>query len=210
VSRIILILLATAALLGAATVANASSHHKKTPPQCPSHRAHSHKLKADAQAELYTAPKNPEYPEFLYVYGCTYKNKRSHLLGPVPEAGGGSSGGTSSGVILEALAGVVVADAWLEGAVEVRDLATGRVLHVVYASAVGAGTPRAIVVTKDGTVAWTMGPTPEQRDYQVHVVDGGGVKLVASSPEVEPFSLSLTRNTLYWAEAGIRKSVVLR
>ncbi len=207
-SRIPSVLLATSALLGA-TTATAPSHHKKAPPRCPPRRAHSHELKADAQAELYTAPKSPEYPEFQYVYGCTYKHKHSYFLGPVPEAGGGSSGGTSSGLVLEALTGVVVADAWLGGAVEVRDLATGRVLHVVYANTVGVGTPRAIVVTKGGTVAWTMGPTPEQRDYQVHVVDGGGTKLVASSPEVEPLSLALARNTLYWAEAGIRKSVVL-
>ena len=105
---------------------------------------------------------------------------------------------------------MIVADAWLEGAVEVRDLATGRVLHAVNASTVGIGTPRSIVVTRSGEVAWTMGPTPEQRDYQVHVLDSAGLRLVASSPEVEPFSLTLARNTLYWAEAGIRKSVALR
>jgi hypothetical protein len=201
-------MLVTLALLGV-TVANASSRHRSAPLRCAPRGAHVHVLKAGTQAEVYRAPKSSEYPELLYVYGCTYKNKRSHLLGPVPEAGGGSSGGTSSGVILEALAGVVVADAWLRGAVEVRDLATGKVLHLVYASTVGLGTPRSIVVTRGGAVAWSMGPTPEQRDYQVHVLDSAGLRLVASSPEVEPFSLALVGTTLHWAEAGIRKSAVL-
>ncbi len=208
-SRIVTIMLVTLALLGV-TAANASSRHRGAPLRCAPRGSHVHVLKAGTQAEVYKAPKNPEYPEFLYVYGCAYKDKRSYFLGPVPEAGGGSSGGTSSGLVLEALTGVVVADAWLEGAVEVRDLATGRVLHSVYASTVGIGTPRAIVVTRGGAVAWTMGPTPEQRDYQVHVLDSAGLRLVASSPDVEPFSLTLVGTTLHWAEAGIRKSVALR
>ena len=86
-SRIIPIMLVTLALLGA-TEANALSRHRSAPLRCAPRGAHVHVLKAGTQAEVYRAPKSPEYPEFQYIYGCTYKHKRSYFLGPVPEAGG--------------------------------------------------------------------------------------------------------------------------
>ncbi len=207
-SRIAPILLATLALLGA-TTSNASNHHKKTPPQCPPHREHVHVQKADRLAEMYTAPKSSEYPEFLYVYGCTYKSKRSYLLGNLPEAGGGSSGGTSAGVSIEALAGVVVAYAWLGGPVDVRNLLTGHVLHRIFApNNENFGPVSAIVVKQDGAVAWISEPLAGG-PIQVHAVDRTGSRLLASSEIVEPKSLVLVGSTLYWAEAGKRRSTVL-
>ncbi len=208
-SRVAPILLATVALLGA-TTANASNHHKRTPPRCPPHRAHAHVLKANRLAELYTAPEDPEYPEFLGVYGCTYENKRSYFLGNVPEPNVGGPG-SGTGVSLETLTGTVVADWYADspGSIAVRNLANGRVLHRIFAPGnENIGPVSALVVKRDGAVAWISTPLASG-PHQVHAVDNAGSRLLASSEIVEPKSLVLVGSTLYWAEAGKRRSAVL-
>jgi hypothetical protein len=208
-SRIAPGLLATLALLGA-TTANASSHHQKMPPRCPPHRAHAHVLKADRLAELYTAPEDPEYPEFLGVYGCAYKNKSSYLLGNVPEPNVGGPG-SGAGVSLEVLTGTVVADWYADspGSIAVRNLVNGRVLHRIFApDNENIGPVSALVVKRDGAVAWISEPLAGG-PIQVHAVDKTGSRLLASSEIIEPKSLALMGSTLYWAEAGKRKSAVL-
>jgi hypothetical protein len=120
----------------------AAPRSKAPPAQCSS--AHSRVVAADTQAEVYLAPEDPELPEFLGVYGCSYRYKHSYLLGPVPPKVLTPSGG--GGVRLEALAGPVVADAESGGGptgayatVEVRDLLNGRVLHLVETTPTFAG-----------------------------------------------------------------------
>jgi hypothetical protein len=165
-----------------------------------------HVVTADPQAAIYLAPKDPVYPGFLDFYGCAYKAKRSYLFGPMPLIGGGP--GNSEGVELEALAGVVAAVASVAGGIEVRDLLNGRVLHAVYGSTVGVGTPQALVVKGDGAVAWTMGLTLE-RTYRVYALDKTGLRVLASSSELNPFSLALAGSRLYWRQDGRTMSATL-
>jgi hypothetical protein len=164
---------------------------------------------ADAQAAVYLAPKSPEYPEFLYVYGCSYQAKRSYLLGNVPStADTPESGG---GVELEALAGPVVADWYAAdpGYIEVRDLANGRVLHrLLPPGKEDTGQVWGLVVKSDGAVAWLSRPLAGG-PYQVHAVDKAGSRVVAEGDEIEPHSLALAGSTLYWTEAGKPMSAVL-
>lgn len=158
---------------------------------------------ADAQAEVYQMPQNPEEPEFLGVYGCTYKYGRSYFIGPVPESG--SSPLSGGGVIVDALAGSIAAD-WESGSeggnIEVRDLRNGRLLHKIG----GTGTERvgtvfALVVKSDGAAAWISNPLGGS-PHEVHVIDKIGSRVLATSHEIDRFSLALAGSTLYWTEAG--------
>jgi hypothetical protein len=84
------------------------------------------------------------------------------------------------------------------------------VLHRIFApNNENFGPVSAIVVKQDGAVAWISEPLAGG-PIQVHAVDRTGSRLLASSEIVEPKSLVLVGSTLYWAEAGIRKSVALR
>ena len=199
---------------------------------CP--RAHSRVVLADSQAEVFLAPEDPALPEFLGFYGCSFKGKRSYLLGTPPAYS--SSGG--SGIRLETLAGSIVAyeggsasshygTSWL---VIVRDLRTGKVLHSVPTGTpahpepprtedgitgqdVGIGPAAAIVVKSDGAVAWIV-EAPNQGsganyEYQVHAVDSTGSRVLAAGPEVEPRSLALAGSTLYWMVGGKPMSATL-
>ncbi len=219
-------MLAALALLGV-TTADASNPQKNATPQCPPRRPHVHKQKADAQAELYTAPKNPEYPEFHYVYGCTYKNKRSYLLGNVPENVGGPGG--DSGVRLEVLAGTFAAyeessdgPTGASWEITVRNLANGKVKHSVPTGtlkhpeppkeenglvrhSVGIGPATAIVVTKTGSVAW-IAEADVEGGYQVHIFDQDGNRVLAAGLGVEPHSLTLAGRMLHWTEYGQLRS----
>ncbi|MFI5142728.1 MAG: hypothetical protein ACHQHM_01720 [Thermoanaerobaculales bacterium] len=74
-----------------------------------------------------------------------------------------------------------------------------------------------IVLTSDGGVAWTgfdfqrtvaalraapnAGP-PYPRYFDVYAADKAGERLVASSTELNPYSLALVGNTLYWTQGG--------
>jgi hypothetical protein len=157
---------------------------------------------ADAQAEVYMAPEDREYPEFLGVYGCSYKHKRSYFLGRAPSLGGGP--GNSGGVELEALAGPTVAywEAGSPGDMEVRSLINGRVLHQISAPGTeNIGPVSGIVVKSDGAVAWISEPLAGG-PCEVHAVDKNGSRLLASSTEVDPSSLALAGSTLYWTQGG--------
>jgi hypothetical protein len=203
----------------------AARDHKKASPQCP--RAHSQVVVANTQATVYLAPKRPQNPEFLGVYGCSYKNKRSYYFGEVDVTPYGDEG-----LELNALAGSDFAYAengtgyWM---VTVRDLATGKIVHSVPTGTpahpepprtengltrhnVGIGPTTAIVVKSDGAVAWIAQDAVEgllPYSYQVHVLDKTGSRVLAVGPEIEPHSLALVGSTLYWLQGGKPMSATL-
>jgi hypothetical protein len=145
-------------------------------------------LLADEQAELYIVKERlPRFygPEPV-VRGCARGQSRSYLLGEAEERLGSSSGGGSSGVYLETLAGPVVAYAEAYGGkygeqssayeMVVRNLATGRVLHKVItetlkpeAMSVAVGPLVALVVKSDGAVAWIV-ETGFPKEYRVYAI----------------------------------------
>ncbi len=193
-------------------------------------------VSADSRAALYLAPKNLGYPEFLYVYGCSYKTKHTYLLGSVPSTAGGYESGGGGGVKLETLAGTMgtyETDSCRLGTagsvIVVRDLSNGKVIHCVPSGTpahpepprtehgltvthVGIGPVESLVVKSDGAVAWIAQDAVEESlsySYQVHVLDKNGSRVLAASTEIEPKSLALAGSVLYWTEAGRPMSAVL-
>jgi hypothetical protein len=167
--------------------------------------------------------------------GCTYKARRSYELGRYePECLGSSQAGGGCGVTLEALTGPIVAYAEAGGSsagsryeVFVRDLRDGRLLHKVPTGVrenpspqnVGIGPATEIVVNRAGAVAWiaendersSRSGLPEKEDtyYEVHAVDKTGSHVLAAGVNIEPSSLALAGNTLYWTQGGRPASAVL-
>jgi hypothetical protein len=219
------------ALLVPAWPAGAATGHRRASPKCP--RANVRPVLADSQAEVYLAPEDLALPEFLGFYGCSFRHKRSYLLGS-PPAYSSTSGG---GIRLATLAGSMVAyeagsasshygTSWL---VVVRDLGSGKVQHRLPTGTpvhpepariedgitkqnTGIGPATAIVVKTDGAVAWIAQDAVEGAlpyAYQVHAVDKTGSRLLASGPGIDPASLALAGSTLYWTEDGKPSSATL-
>ncbi len=206
------------ALLLAAASSSAAPARHGTAANCPP--AKSRVLLADAEAELYIVKERlrpfPE-PEPV-VRGCVYGGKRSYLIGGAEEHPGGSERGGSSSVKLEALAGSVVAytpagnyvsngKGQPEALMVVRNLRTGRVLHEVTTGALAkpdvgsVGPIESIVVKSDGSVSWIVGTGYlNDIEYHVYAIDQSGSRLLASGSNIEPYSLALAGNTLYWTQ----------
>jgi hypothetical protein len=188
---------------------------------------------ADPRAEVYLLPEHFGGPGGVVptkIFGCAFKGAhRSYLLGEPPE----SSSSGSGGIELETLAGPMAAyfagsggpggASWL---VEVRNLATGKLIHQVPSGTpahpeppriehgltvtyVGIGPIESLVVKKDGAVAWIVGTTMENGTYQVHALDSTGERVLAVGPEIEPHSLALAGSTLYWLQGGKPMSATL-
>ncbi len=183
---------------------------------------------------MYLAPERPQNPEFLGVYGCAYRSKRSYFLGSVPEAVGTPVG--NGGVGLETLGGPMAAyedsssgPTGADWGVVVTDLSNGKVVHRVPTGTpvhpepprieggltnryVGIGPATAIVVKSDGAVAWIAQDAVEgllPYSYQVHALDKTGSRVLAVGPEIEPHSLALAGGTLYWLQGGKPMSATL-
>ncbi len=223
--RIVLFVLLVLALLATAVPLSAAASHKKAPPKCP--LAHARVMIADPQAEVYLLPEHfggLGGVELAKIFGCAFKGThRNYLLGEPPE----SSSSGSGGIELETLAGPMAAyfagsggpggASWL---VEVRNLATGKLVHQVPSGTpahpepprtehgltvtyVGIGPVESLVVKSDGAVAWiARDDFEESLSYQVHVLDKNGSRVLAASTEIEPKSLALAGSVLYWTEAG--------
>jgi hypothetical protein len=225
--RIVLSVLLVLALLATAAPLSAAASHKKTPPKCPP--AHARVMIVDPQAEVYLLPEHfggPGGVEPTEIFGCAFNGThRSYLLGEPPE----SSSSGSGGIYLETLAGPMAAyfagsggpggASWL---VEVRNLATGKLVHRVPSGTpahpepprtehgltradIGIGPVESLVVKSDGAVAWIAQDAVEESlsySYQVHVLDKNGSRVLAASTEIEPKSLALAGSVLYWTEAG--------
>ncbi len=150
------------------------------------------------------------------VFGCAHRGSRAYYLGP--PTSGGSSGSESTAPI--ALAGPTVAfgkamslifgNSFRE--IWVRNLRTGKLIHrspngsPPAPGSVGLGETTAIVVKRNGSVAWIV----RTRDgLQVRSIDGAGSHLLAASPEIAPSSLALADSMLRWTQSGKRMSAVL-
>jgi hypothetical protein len=88
-------------------------------------------------------------------------------------------------------------------AIIVRDLRTGRVLHDTPITA--GEIPEvesfvSIVVKSDGAAAWIVEARQYVGDYQVHVVDTNGSRVLAVTSEIELHSRALGGNTVYWTQ----------
>jgi hypothetical protein len=76
-------------------------------------------------------------------------------------------------------------------------------------SKVGVGFTSAIVVKDDGAVAWIAETRLQPAEYEVHIVDNTGGRIVASGAEIAPRSLALADSTLYWTQGGRPMSAML-
>ncbi len=103
----------------------------------------------------------------------------------------------------------------------VRGLRTGRILHRVSTGArapgggggVGPGPATAIVVKRDGAVAWIteawIRPPDTDLYFEVHALDRRGERLLALAPGIDPASLALAGSRLYWTQGGKPMSATL-
>jgi hypothetical protein len=186
--------------------------------ECPPSK--SHVMLADAQAALYSVvePVGLYHNREVRIWGCTYGHK-SILLGGIELCDGSPCGGPER----ETLAGPLVA--YQDGSggelsrtyvVVVRNLHTGEVIRRAptgtlvppQPSVIGVGPAVSIVAKPDGAVAWIT-ETGYPTEYQVHEVDNSGSRTLASSREIEPFSLALAGSTLYWTQNGQAMSAPL-
>jgi hypothetical protein len=205
---------ALCALLATATGSDANI----SPARCP--REHQRVLLADTQAQVYRGPPTLvggcEVPGSAEVYGRLLAHGHAYLLGGAPW---GTTEGVG-GVANETLAGPVVAyeryrEVFGPGeprsmVVIVRDLRTGRVLHD---TPIASTIPQAesfvsIVAKSDGAAAWIV-ETGYVGGYQVHAVDANGSRVLALGSGIEPRSLALAGNTLYWMQEGKPVSAAL-
>jgi hypothetical protein len=210
-------------LLGAS--ASVASTRQKVRAKCAP--GHSRLLDVDTQAQVYKVI-NQEGP-FLEAYGCTYGQRSSYLLGRLPEGNLGPAAG--GGVRHIVLNGFVAAYeysefgevGWARWMVTVRDLRTGRRLHIVPTGkleesspnpdSAGIGPTVMIVGKSDGAVAWTAEDRLLSENkasyYQIHAVDKTGSRVLAAGTNIDPHSLALAGSTLYWTQGGKAETTVL-
>jgi hypothetical protein len=151
------------------------------------------------------------------IHGCAYGH-RSYLLGTVPNCIRPCGGPEQ-----EILGGPLVAYGEASGdeterfyRVIVRNLRTGHVIREVPTgtpvppsnAVVGAGPVTSIVLKSDGAVAWVL-ETGSPTTYQVHAVDKNGSRILASSGDIDPSSLALAGNTIYWTQGSTAMSARL-
>jgi membrane protease YdiL (CAAX protease family) len=99
----------------------------------------------------------------------------------------------------------------------VRDLRSGRVVREVPTGTptppsprlIGAGFATEIVVKSDGALAWIVESGVLPSAFEVHAVDWAGSRLLASGSDIDPHSLALSGNTLYWTQGGSALSAFL-
>jgi hypothetical protein len=220
--------IATLSLGLVASSADARGSHKK-PWVC--RPGHAHLLVADTQAQVY---ETGYYYEEVFqperIQGCVYGSKRQFAVGS-PLSGSGSGGGGSS---IEQMVGALVAvegHSWstVKGSdsnwVEVIDLRTGRHIHKSFTGPpeptrntgyedYGAGPVASLVLRPNGDLAWiaetpTFRVTPAGR-YQLYTLEATGRRMIASGDDIEPYSLALAAETIYWTQNGKPNSALLK
>jgi hypothetical protein len=157
------------------------------------------------------------------IYGCAYGHRGAYFLGvePYREVTKYMNEGYFGDLHI-VLAGPLVAyEHYARGEglnnsreeVVVRDLRTGTRLRDEPTGRAkipgpepelefGIGDTTAIVVKGDGSVAWIVETRDADGRYQVHAVDAVGSRLLASGADINPTSLALAENTLYWTQGG--------
>jgi hypothetical protein len=209
---ILLILVVVAACLPYSAFAEGSRNGGRLA-RCPPR--HTEVVKANREAVLYYGP-NANRENFSEWFACAYRTKRAYLLGIEAEFSSGGGGG----VELPQLVGPVVAygkSLDVEGIfpdpghsinlVIVRNLRTGRILHKVPTGpssphSVGRGPLGALVVKRDGAVAWTSGAGDATSKHEIHAIDRTGTRLLASGLGIDPLSLKLKGSTISWTQNG--------
>jgi hypothetical protein len=213
-----------------AAPANAADPGNQRPATCPS--AHRRPILADAQVRIYDITKlenvrsHPD-PEQVERYIACVAGRHHPLVVSEegecsPEACGGIRHLTLTGVMLayeEFSTGSISEPAWSLW-VTVQNLRTGMVLHSVPTGTltppkqydVGVGPAVAIVVKSDGAAAWIAENSNEKEgppDYEVHAVDETGARLLAAGSNINPSSLAVAGDILYWTQGGKPYSVPL-
>lgn len=177
----------------------------------------------DVQAEVYRVHK---YESAVYEYrGCVFGSKRSLRLGR--ELVSGSPYGSLAIKDMVLASAIVAYETELSsGAGELKkserhvvvvDLRTGQVLHRVPTGMsrypalkiTGAGEVCAIVVKRNGAVAWINDTSQRENRFEVHALDANGERVLAVGSNVAPESLALAGSTVYWVEGGKPMSATL-
>ena len=178
-------------------------------------------MAADSQAKVFlTRERRNGVPVYL---GCIYGRSRTVYVGA--PGGGGASG--ASGTSLITLAGTLVAyeefssttggpaDTHFSWMIDVRDLRTGRIVREAptatrqppQSGLIGNGFARSLVLSGDGAVAWIVetvrGTEATLAQYEVHALDDGGQRVLASGGDIDPHSLALAGKTLYWKQGAL-------
>jgi hypothetical protein len=157
------------------------------------------------------------------IYGCVYGHRGAYLLGVEPyfQVVSRYGDGYSSGDRNIVLAGPIVAyehfvlaeglDGYKWG-VAVEDLRTGAMLRDEPTGKrkvsgepeleFGIGHTTAIVLKSDASVAWIVETSADEGRYQLHAADATGSRVLAEGPDIDPTSLALANNALYWTQAG--------
>jgi hypothetical protein len=204
-------------------------------------------LLANTRAQIYLRPQTmpvpgPSDPEELVA--CANRGRHSYALGPPMAALGVPQ--VNEGITSEALAGPILAYSkasaaraagYAFGFILVRNLRTGRVLHRTSTGSsnppgeTGADPATAIVVKRDGAIAWItqviedvplpqapcIGPNPcaapllfePVTHSTIHALDRSGNRLIASATNIEPLSLTLKGDSLHWTRGGTPMSASL-
>jgi hypothetical protein len=219
IRRLTVFSIVMALVLLAASPGYAASRRRK-PAKCAP--VHSGLVAADAQAQVYVRPEGSEPKEFI---ACAYGSGRTYDLGTGPP-NVSSQGGSRNTHFTLGGAMLAYESSWFTsypapGAIEceqdvvVRNLRTGRILHNV---PTGTSSPPSLcfgpvitlIVRSDGAAAWIAeNSVKEPAQSEVHTVDREGSRLLASGPEIEPYSLALAGSTLYWTQGGKPVSAVL-
>ena len=183
---------------------------------------------ADKQAQVYETGRIEGGFHAEGIMGCVYGSSHQFFVG---DAGPDSaSGGASSSVeqMVGTLAAVATSSYENYGQVQrdevsVIELRTGRLMrHSAtgppepahdYESA-GAGPVTSLVLRPNGDIAW-IAATPYQRltsagKDQVYTLEASGQRMVASGNEIDPLSLALADETIYWTQAGKPDSAPLK
>ena len=167
---------------------------------------------------MYEARQVPGLP-YVSVYACVYGGHRSYKLGippPPPRSLGAPSGRefiqneVLSGPIVAYERRTVPATAVVTDVLYVRDLRSGRVLHVAPTGAPVPGEPASagngeavtVVAKADGAIAWIVETAIAPNKYEVRAVDESGTRVLAAGNNIDPSSLALAGSTLYWTQGG--------
>ena len=198
-------------MLATASASDASRSGRQSPGCSP---LPSRVLTVDARAKVYqvtgTLVRGCEIPGTGKIFGRVRGSRRAYLLEAAPFGTTEGIGGLAS----LTLAGTTVAyENYFEdfgpGAprtnmMEVRNLRTGRLIHRVpmiaheYESPPDPGSATT-VLKPDGAVAWIVLNAGE---YEVHVVDRAGSRVLAVGSDIEPHSLTLDASKLHWTQGG--------
>jgi hypothetical protein len=200
-------------LLATASVSESHARHNATAKCIPKR---SQAVAADAQAEVYAVSHELQGHVRVSFGGCAYGSGRFYQLGHAIE-----NGSIASRVF--ALAGPIVAYTTLAPPtastpatlkVIVLNLSAGQMLHHESFPPVGEAT--SIVLKSDGSAAWLVPGSATDcvslatPCYEVEDVEERGMgALLAKGSDIEPYSLALSGNTLYWTQGNRPASAIL-